>query len=420
MTAGEGMTERDEAADQSEAMRATTPSERRWAFRILFVSLACLGTGQTVIFAILPPLARELGLSEFKVGAMFMVSAICWMLTSPFWGRYSDRIGRKPVILIGIGGFTVSTFIFAGLLDWGLEVQLSMLLLYPLLIAARTIYGTLGPGAMSAGQAYVADRTTREARTNALASIGAAFVLGTTLGPGLVAIFSGIGLLAPLYAVACLGLISMAAVWRFLPERTAPKERAPQPRMRFLDPRIRTTLAIGMVLATMHAIPVQTVTFFLLDHLLFDAKLAAQNGGLALMSSSLAMLAVQLFVLRLIRRSPEQLMAIGAVVCAAGFAILTFGPGYISVLIALIVIGLGFAMARAGNVGAASLSVGPEEQGAVAGLISATGGTGFIFGPLIAFPLYGVSPVAPYIFCLVVTVGLTLWLMAQRRRQAVR
>jgi len=92
-----------QTAEVAEAFsRVTTPGERNRAFAILFVSLMCVGAGQSILYAILPPISRQLGLSEVQVTAIFAVSAAIWVFSSPFWGRRSDLMGRKPVMLLGL------------------------------------------------------------------------------------------------------------------------------------------------------------------------------------------------------------------------------------------------------------------------------------------------------------------------------
>src|ERR1700760_2688953 len=86
----------------------TTPAERRRAFSILFVSLTCMGAGQTVLFNILPPLSRQLHLSEVQTTSVFAVSAAVWVVTSTYWGKKSDIWGRKPVMLLGLLAFAAS------------------------------------------------------------------------------------------------------------------------------------------------------------------------------------------------------------------------------------------------------------------------------------------------------------------------
>src|SRR5690242_18375993 len=78
---------------------ASSPKERSRSFVILFVSLVCMGAGQTVLFAILPPLSRKLGLTEVQTSTIFGVSALIWVFTSTYWGKKSDIWGRKPVMI---------------------------------------------------------------------------------------------------------------------------------------------------------------------------------------------------------------------------------------------------------------------------------------------------------------------------------
>jgi MFS family permease len=98
----------------------TTELGRKRAIALLFVCLIGNGIGQTLMFAILPPLARDLGLSEFQVGSIFAVSATIWVFSSAYWGAKSDRMGRRPVILIGLAAFGISTLSFASVMSFGL------------------------------------------------------------------------------------------------------------------------------------------------------------------------------------------------------------------------------------------------------------------------------------------------------------
>ena len=79
-------------------VHVTTRAERSRAFAILFVSLLCMGAGQTVLFNILPPLSRQLHLSTVQTTSVFAVSAAIWVVSATFWGKKSDQWGRKPEI----------------------------------------------------------------------------------------------------------------------------------------------------------------------------------------------------------------------------------------------------------------------------------------------------------------------------------
>ena len=97
----------------------TSPQERKLGFRILFLAMFAIGTGQTLFIAVLPPYARGLGLSEVQVGFIFSLSALGWMVMSPFWGKKSDFIGRKSIIILGLVVYALATILM------GIEFRLN-------------------------------------------------------------------------------------------------------------------------------------------------------------------------------------------------------------------------------------------------------------------------------------------------------
>ncbi len=89
----------------------TSPKERKLAFRVLFLGMFAIGTGQTLFIAVLPPYARGLGFSTMQIGFIFSLSAIGWMFMSPYWGRKSDYVGRKSIILLGLFIYSITTIL---------------------------------------------------------------------------------------------------------------------------------------------------------------------------------------------------------------------------------------------------------------------------------------------------------------------
>ena len=124
---------------------------------ILSAGLLCVGAGQSVIFITIPPLARDLGLSEIQIGSIFASSALAWMILSPFWGKLSDRIGRKKVVIIGLVGFSISLMLFSLTISLGEKGVLHGSILFALLIAARLINGMFGSATRPSSGAWVAD-----------------------------------------------------------------------------------------------------------------------------------------------------------------------------------------------------------------------------------------------------------------------
>ena len=147
-------------------------------FLVVFIDL--LGFG--IVLPLLPRFGDELlqgqlQLSDAVAGMLLglLMSSFSAMqfLFSPVWGRISDRIGRRPVLMIGLAGSTI----FYGL--FGIATMLKSM---PLLFASRIGAGVAG-ATIATAQAYIADSTTLQNRTKGMALIGAAFGLGFTFGP---------------------------------------------------------------------------------------------------------------------------------------------------------------------------------------------------------------------------------------------
>ncbi|MGZ5939484.1 MAG: MFS transporter [Rhizomicrobium sp.] len=412
---------REEIEIAHDFARVTTPAERRRAFGILFVSLVCMGAGQTVLFNILPPLSRQLGLSTVQTTSVFAVSAAVWVVTSTFWGRKSDRWGRKPVMLLGLLAFAVSFALFATVMLSGLKHWIPAIAIFPLMIATRSIYGLLGSGTQPASQAYVADRTTPAERLQGVATVGSAFGLGTTVGPAIASLFAVIGLLAPFYFISALALASAATIWFLLPERTPPKEREyVHSNLKWYDRRILPFVIFAIGLSTASTVPIQTMGFFFMDVLHVKPEAAAQFNMIGQMSSSMAALFAQLVLIQRVHVSARAMTnwGLGAALACSLIFLLSgqFGP----LVVALALSGLGFGMARPGFTSGASLSVAPHEQGAVAGIIGGASAMGFIAGPLIGY-MYEWSPYIPYIFMGALLIGLFIfmWLSPTLRNAGI-
>ena len=389
--------------------RVTTQKERIRGMGLLFVCLMTLGMGHSLFFAIFPPLARDLGLSEVQASAIFTLSAVLWVLMSPFWGRRSDVWGRKPVILLGLVGFGVSTGGLATLLVIGQQGWLPLMTLYVLMIMIRSIFGLFGSGSPSAAQAYIADRTTREERTSGVAAIGAAFGMGTIIGPGFAAALASVHLLAPFFAVAVFALCGAVAIAIFLPERQKPAaSQKDTPPLKITDKRIRLFLFLGVAVSTIGAAVMQVAAFFVMDTMHLTGKETAQVVGVGMMGMAMATLFAQLVIIPRINASVRVLLVSGILITMLGISLLLLpimNSGLFAVSLTLQ--GLGSGLMRPAVAAGGSLVVEPEEQGAVAGFNSSTAAVGFVFVPVVLMPLYLYSPTAPFWVAFIIT-GLML------------
>jgi MFS family permease len=176
-------------------------------FLTVFIDL--LGFG--IVIPLLPIYAQDFGASEFTLGMLFASFSLMQLIFAPFWGRLSDKIGRKPVLVGGLIG-TAGSYVLFGFADT-----------MPLLFASRMLAGFFGANVATA-QAYVADVTTPEDRAKGMGIIGAAFGLGFTFGPLIGGEMVGVGMGAPGFLAA--GLSFVAAIIGMIrlqePERHRP------------------------------------------------------------------------------------------------------------------------------------------------------------------------------------------------------
>ena len=150
------------------------------------------------MFAILAPLGREIQLGELQITSIIAVSALVFSVAAPRWGRLSDRVGRKPIIITGLLGYTVGTLLFTSVFYAGLTGLLGGMLMYIILLAARCCQALIMSATAPAAAAYAADHTSRDQRTKVMARLGTANSMGTILGPAVSGALATFGLLAPL------------------------------------------------------------------------------------------------------------------------------------------------------------------------------------------------------------------------------
>ena len=367
------------------------------AKRTLLFSLVSVGMGFTVLFPILAPLGREMGLSEIQITTIIGSSGLVVFLTSPIWGRRSDAWGRKRVLLCGLFGFSAGTFLFNSVLYLGLAGILTGSLLFIALVIARVTHASVMSASMPAANAYMADITDAASRTRGMAAAGAANNIGTILGPA-VAGLAVISLLTPLWVMAAIAFLNGLFVWRFLEE--PPKHQTPvvRDRLKYSDPRILPFIIIGIAMFTGMGLVQQTMGFRFQDALGLSAAETAQNFGFAMMLSGASSLFSQAVIVQRFNLAPFTLLRFAIPLLIVAFTMMALLETQLWLTIAMMVQGLGMGLASPGFTAGASLAVSPEEQGAVAGVAGSCGPLGFTLGPFIGGVLYTLSPTAPYFF----------------------
>jgi MFS family permease len=383
---------------------------------LLFVTLFNSILGLSVLFPILAPLGRELGLSEIQVGTLSTSYAVMQFVASPFWGRRSERIGRKPILLTGILGFSVSFFGFAIAAELGRRGLLGSSALFAALLGCRILGGTFSSATLPTAQAYIADTTGRDERTSGMALVGAAFGLGVVFGPGIGAALSGISLLAPVYFSASFAIINALFVWLKLPEPLRHAERPKPAPLQPLARKLWPLLVMGGVVSLSSVAMEQTVAFYYQDRLALSAHQTARTVGIALVFYGVVAVLVQGFLVRRRAFSPSRLLRIGLPIALLGFLGLIFAQEFFGLTLALALQGFGQGLALPGVSAALSLGVSDDEQGAAAGLNSSAHAVGRMLGPIAGTSLYELRPEYPYAFSAALLVVASLALFSRRVR----
>ena len=356
--------------------------------------------GFTVLFPLLAPIGREIGLNELQITAIISLSSLTVFIASPLWGRFSDRVGRKKVMLLGLFGFALGTCLFNSVLYAGLNGSLLGLPLFAALILARMTHAAIMSATMPAANAYMADITDASNRTKGMGAAGAANNLGSILGP-FVAGLAVISLLTPLWIMALVAALNGLFIWRFLPEpprQAVAKKRA---RMKYTEPRIMPFIVVGVLMFSGFALVQQTMGFRFQDVLQLTTVETTATLSLAMGLSALSSLIAQGVIVQRLDLAPFTLLRLAIPLLIVAFVILAISTTQFGLTLAMMILGFGMGLAGPGFMAGASLAVAPEEQGMVAGIAGSCGPLGFAIGPFVGGLMYQYQPVLPYAFAAV-------------------
>ncbi len=173
---------------------------------ILSLALIVVSLGFGMVIPIFPFYIERMGGGGKELGLLVAVAALTELIFGPVWGSLSDRVGRKPILMIGMVGYGVSSLLF------GLATELWML------YAARALSGVLSAATASTAMAYIGDSTSDQYRGGGMGVLGAAGGLGLILGPGFGGWLGTVSIATPFFAAAGISLVSMLLIMFLLPE----------------------------------------------------------------------------------------------------------------------------------------------------------------------------------------------------------
>ena len=410
----------------------------------LFVLLACLFVvmiGFGITLPVLPfyveRLALEAGASQqlivLHVTLLTGVYALMQLVFAPLWGRWSDRIGRRPLILIGIAGYVLAQVMFG--------LSTSLWLLY----GARIVGGILSSATLPVSAAYVVDMTTKEERARGMAWLGTAASLGVVIGPALGGLlsrqdwhfnwsaghFKVDSFSTPFFAAALLGLLTLLAALRWLPE-SLPKTSVqgvnqakdtsgkPQADWRALVRTLSPLLAL--TLAGQFALTMFEGTFALFAQAKFNFGPA--EVGYVFVVCGLVMTVFQAGAVGFLAGKVSEMIQIGVgfALMGTGIALLATAQTKPLVFVFVALLSLGMAFITPNLAALVSKRGGDRQAGASLGIQTAANNLGQVGGPLLGGVLFIWQINAPYFLSGALLIALALgiaWKVVGRRRAAV-
>jgi len=362
-----------------------TPDERRSLAALMPISFVDM-IGFSMLLPLIPFYAEEFGASYWVIGVLIGTYALAELMTAPFWGRASDHLGRRRLILVGIS-VSAGAYVLFGFAS-------SVLVLF----VSRFVQG-VGGGKVSAVQAYVADSVRPEVRAQAIGWHTAATSAGVIIGPAVGSWMAGIDRSAPGLFAAALCLTNAWAAWKWLPESKqsrATKKNAVLP------------ACLRVVTHPLHPVctPIIVYALGMMAFMAMNAMMAlylGQRFGVTETTiwpfytyvASITMLC-RLFVIGpIVRRLGEiRTLRLGAALLALGYLLIPLSFDVWSFAAAVLWIPVGTALLFPTTTALVSRRVDEQEVGATLGVQQAYGGVARLVGPLwsgLAFQQLGVD-----------------------------
>ena len=339
---------------------------------VIFLTILVNLIGFGIIIPLLPFYATTFGASPLVVGLLFASFSLAQLFASPVLGAWSDKWGRRPILIFSLVG-TVVSFVM-------LAVAHSLAMLF----AARIVDGLSG-GNITTARAYIGDIATEENRAKSFGMLGAAFGLGFIIGPALGGLFAHISYTAPIWAAAVITILATLLAWFWLPEtvhRVNAVTGSPWQALRELSgrPNLRRLLAIDFLYWSSFGVYQTTFALFGAHRFGFDAT---HTGYLLAAFGFLGVIVQVGLVGPIVKRLGEKhTLMVGLIFAAVGWGGSAMTHA-LWVFIAMLVPGaIGIGLCNPSLVSLVSGAAGRHEQGRVQGAAGALESLGRTLGPI--------------------------------------
>ena len=355
--------------------------------------------GQSFAFVLVPPLARDLGLSVIETSTIFSISAVAWAITSASWGRASDRYGRRNIAVIGLVGYSVSIIALITPLFLVEQKIVDLVYLLPLLILGRLINGLVGSATRPAAFAYMADISKRSKRTKKFARLESSFLIGTIMGPMIGGFLFLYSKSLPFYVFAFCGLIAAIGIYISFPKKIISKETVKKvaSNLSYKDKSVWPFLFIAALSSLCQASLLQSIGFFVTD-IFSNEKDLPLVISLIFVVLSISTVVSQYIFTDLTPLSNNKLLIYGTFLITISYIMAALASSIALFYLAMMINGFGAGMFRPANASSLSLAQTPDNQGKAAGYLGSVLPVGHVLTPMVAMPIYQIGPEYLYFF----------------------
>lgn len=372
---------------------------------IIFLTVAIDLIGFGLILPLIPIYGEKFGANGFVIGAIVSAYSLMQFIFAPIWGRFSDRIGRRPVLLASTSCACLSYVIFA--IGSGRPNSTVALLT---IFFSRLFAGICGAN-ITVAQAYIADITPPEKRSARMGLIGMAFGLGFVFGPILGGVSNRyLGPTAPGWTAASLCAINFISAFIWLGESWKPAEHAVTQRPH-LDqwlhtlrtPRLNLLIGIFFLATFCFTCFEVTIGLLIIKNFNIDANKSLTTASWLIAYCGFIGAALQSpgMVGRMVKGlgGEPRMIAATLFVTAVGIGILPFLETWGMLLVGLAIFAVGSSLARPPIFGMISMLTPATEQGATMGVTQGVGSLARIIGPIFAASLFVAHESLPYLIC---------------------
>ncbi|MSU34968.1 MAG: MFS transporter [Pedosphaera sp.] len=385
---------------------------RQPSLLIIFLTVFIDLIGFGIVMPLLPRYAERYGAHGLQIGAIIGAFSLMQLIFAPLWGQLSDRIGRRPVLLISNLGAAGAYALFAVSARYAGTAGLLILL------ASRVFAGICGAN-LSVASAYIADVTTPENRSKGMGMIGMAFGLGFILGPVVGGIaFKHFGLAGPGWVAAGLCSLNFISGLFILAESHPPGAAMPERKNRLAQ--IAHTIKIPQVGLLVGLYFLATFSFTCFEStipLLLEKRFHFDEEKIGYLFAYCGLMGALIqggLIGQLVKRFGESTLIWGSLmVVAASLAAIPYAGGLAALLVVLALFSAGSGINRAPTMGLISRFTPADEQGATLGVAQSAATLARVLGPVFATGLLKYSLAAPYLAC--AGIALSAGLLARKK-----